>query len=66
MEKESVIERYKNRTGFKNCIGSVEKVVDELWPDILVEVEKLQRDYDALKGLVTCAVGLLNSENDRK
>jgi len=32
--KNKIIESFKKRTGFKNLLGSVEKVVEELFPDI--------------------------------
>ena len=38
--KNKIIISFKKRTGFKNLLGSVEKVVDELFPDI----EKIFKD----------------------
>jgi hypothetical protein len=32
--KNKIISSFKKRTGNKNMIGSIEKVVDELFPDI--------------------------------
>lgn len=32
--KNKIINSFKERTGNKNMIGSIEKVVDELFPDI--------------------------------
>ena len=33
--KKEIVKRFKKRTGWKNMIGSVEKVVDELFPDVI-------------------------------
>lgn len=40
--KKEIVESFKKRTGFKNLIGSVEKIVDELFPDIekILKMEK--------------------------
>jgi len=32
--KREIVESFKKRTGFKNLLGSVEKVVEELFIDI--------------------------------
>ena len=32
--KKEIVESFKQRTGFKNLLGSVEKVINELFPDI--------------------------------
>jgi hypothetical protein len=32
--KKEIVSSFKLRTGFKNLVGSVEKVLDELFPDI--------------------------------
>ena len=32
--KKKIVSSFKERTGFKNLLGSVEKVVEELFPDI--------------------------------
>ena len=32
--KEKIVSSFKKRTGFKNLLGSIEKVVEELFPDI--------------------------------
>jgi hypothetical protein len=40
--KKEIIKSFKQRTGFKNFIGSVEKVIDELFPDIETIINKIK------------------------
>ena len=42
--KEKIVSSFKERTGFKNLLGSIEKVVEELFPDI----EKIWKENNTL------------------
>jgi hypothetical protein len=40
--KKQIVSSYKKRTGFVNCVGSIEKLVEDLFPEIKAHL--IQKD----------------------
>ena len=68
--KTSIITKFKARTRFKNLVGSVEKCLDEIWPEIkntLAEKDKeIERLKEKLNVYASCFVISHNCPNYHK